>query len=112
MMDTLYVESFSVKERISQAEEVKNKTIIESIPVESHEFNGQMQLYLDRLEREIDKEYRNFANFHFIFDKIRANLKKGDLLAIQVLLTDLEELLDIGLPAVLMRKLLVAERNS
>lgn len=107
-MDALYVESFSVKERVSETEEIKNSAIVEIVPVEIHEFNGQMLMYLDRLEKEISLEYEGSANFHFLFEKIKKKLKEQDFVAIQAHLNDLEELLDVNLPTMLLKQALAA----
>ena len=111
-MSELYIESFSVQEKIVQPTEIKNTTIVEDSLIEINEFNSQMTVYLDRLEKEITTEYKDFTDFSFIFNKIKKKIKEKEVDGIQPLLAELEELLDIELPLATLRKELDAMKES
>jgi hypothetical protein len=98
MMNELYIENFSKQERsVQPIREIKNSTIIEDTPVEIYELTHQMIIHLDRLEKEITNDCKDFTDFRFIFDKIKKKLKAKDVEGIFEMLADLEELIDLGL---------------
>lgn len=68
----------------------------------------EMVTFLDRLEKEIEKEYLDFADYRFIFNKIRTEFKKKSVKEVIELLDNLEELLDLGLPSIILKKNLEA----
>jgi hypothetical protein len=97
-MDELYVESFSKYEKEVTSEVVKNEPLLENHPIEIEDFGYQMSYYLDRLEREITKEYEDFSDFRFVFDRIKKKIKAQEIKDISFDLDTLEELLDVDLP--------------
>jgi hypothetical protein len=63
-----------------------------------------MSIYLDRLEKEIEGGYADFADYRFIFNKIRTAFKQNSVEGVIELLNHLEELLDLGIPSLIMKK--------
>lgn len=112
-MDELYIESFSKPEKVIQlTTEIKHVAVVEDNHIEIYEFNNQMLFYLDQLEKDITNEYKDFTDFRFIFDKIKKKLKAKNVDGILDLLVDLEELLDIGLPTIILKKSLEASNHG
>lgn len=108
-MEDLYVENFSKHEDHSQP--VSDMTSV--LPSEIVRNNNlpqkkdilfEMSAFLDRLEKEIEKEYLDFADYRFTFNKIRKELKKESVEGVVELLDKLEELLDLGLPSIILRR--------
>jgi hypothetical protein len=63
-----------------------------------------MSICLDRLQKEIEGQYVDFADYRFIFNKIRASFKQNNIDGVIELLDDLEELLDLGMPSLIVKK--------
>lgn len=63
-----------------------------------------MGIYLDRLEREIENGYADFADYRFTFNKIRSAFKQNSVEGVTELLDHLEELLDLGIPSLILKK--------
>lgn len=63
-----------------------------------------MSIYLDRLEKEIEGGYVDFADYRFTFNKIRSTFKQNSVEGVIELLDHLEELLDLGIPSLILKK--------
>lgn len=68
----------------------------------AEQFTGEQlsvfQFYteLDQLEIEVKEKHQDFADFNFLFDKIRKKLKAKTIKGIDEDLTNLEELLEVS----------------
>ena len=108
-MEELYVENFSKHEDRSQPVSDAASALPSEIERNNHlpqktDILFEMGAFLDRLEKEIEKEYLDFADYRFTFSKIRKELKKESVEGVLELLDKLEELLDLGLPSIILRR--------
>ncbi len=106
-MEELYVEKFSKSVQPSQGvldtilpSEIKNP----QTPKKSEDFLIDLGVCLNRLEKEIEKQYIDFKDYRFIFSNLKEKIKRRDIQEIFPLLDDLEELLDLSLPSILLKK--------
>lgn len=97
MRDVFDGEYPSNEKKIAPVSRERGHSPIEEISVEMYEWASQMLVGLDQLEREVKVKHQNFADFSFLFDKIRQKVraKKND--GVYEHLTNLEELLEVGL---------------
>ena len=103
-MDELYVENFAIKKiNTRNYENNMSQSIVEEKSNEIVESTSQMIQLLDRLEREITLDYKDFTDFRFLFEKMRKVLKKKSVEGILDWLAELEELLDLGVPSILLK---------
>lgn len=118
-MEELFVENFfkqhqherttfglaesSLKEKIN----VENLTVSQDSQ-KSDQKNSDLLLdlaiFLDRLEKEVEVNYADFADYRVIFNKIRTIIKQNSVEGIIEILDHLEELLDLGIPSLIMKK--------
>jgi hypothetical protein len=98
----LYVESFSgePKERTP----VDNLSTIENKFIESPKPVQEMAYYVDKLERLINQDYKDWEDFQPIFAKIRVKMREKSLEEMIDLFNRLEELVDLGFPSVLLQR--------
>lgn len=107
-MEELYVENFATQDRKVElvVKPVSSNSALESqnAPKASSDIILDMVTFLDRLEKEIEKEYFDFDDYQFIFEEIRVALKNRSIEGVPELLDELEELLDLGLPSIILKK--------
>lgn len=104
-MEELYVETFS--RQAKTLEPVVSPVLSlekELSPIKSQDCLIEMALLLDRLEKEIEKECSDFKDYQFIFSGLREQINQKKIEEIFPLLDDLEELLDLGLPNLILKK--------
>lgn len=105
-MEELDVENFSKNVHASTLidtvlpPEIKNPRAAKK----SEDFLLDLMVCLNRLEKEIEKEYVNFKDYRFIFSNLKEKIKLRNIQKIIPLLDELEELLDLSLQAILLKK--------
>lgn len=64
--------------------------------VEIYETTNQMNFYLDKLEKALFDDYKNFSDFEFIIKDVRTKIKDKQMDGVYDLLAELEELVDLA----------------
>lgn len=107
-MEELYIENFAkprlVSQQITAVSANKIEVVSQNLSLKNDDILVDMFALLDRLEKEIEKLYPDYADYRFILNKIREKLKNKNLEGIISFLDNLEQLLDIGLPAIILKK--------
>lgn len=94
-------------EKINYQDLAANQGNDQKIQQRNSDLMLDMGIFLRRLELEVEKEYADFADYRFIFKKIRATFKQNSIEGVIELLDNLEELLDLGLPYLSIKKNLI-----
>ncbi|MCE2983459.1 MAG: hypothetical protein LW832_07830 [Parachlamydia sp.] len=97
-MDELIVENFFRRQKSETAILSQEPSALAENFQEITDIPYEMGLYLDRLEKEVETHYKEYADYQCIFHKIRLTLKHNSVEGIIELLDHLEELLDLGAP--------------
>ncbi|MBA2368459.1 MAG: hypothetical protein H0V82_05480 [Candidatus Protochlamydia sp.] len=116
-MDELFVENFSKRRSPERAitrdlDQIFFKETIQD-PIITLDLQNKSALMLDigiflsRLENEIERQYADFADYRFFFNRIRTAFKQNSVEGVFEQLDSLEELLDLALPSLLIKKNLV-----
>lgn len=106
-MEDLYVENFSKQAKASRdalksivPSEIEHSETLKK----SDDFLIDLSLCIERLEKEIEKQYMDYQDYRFIFRDLKEKIKQKKIPEIFPLLDDLEELLDLDLPAIQLKK--------
>lgn len=109
-MDELYIENFAKPRTLPSGPSINiaspNKIEVENkvLPIKNDDIILDMLSLLDRLEKEIEKFYTDYSDYNIIFNKIREKLQNKSIKGIVELLDHLEQILDVGLPSIVLNK--------
>lgn len=111
-VEELFIENFFNRNQAKSVEafplENSNERKLEPLHEKFSQQNSSstldMLIFLDRLELEIEKEYLDFADYRCLFNKIRTEFKKNSVNGVLNLLNDLEDLLDLGVASLALKK--------
>lgn len=105
-MEELYVENFSKNVHASTIIDTVLPSEIKNLqnPKKSEDFLIDLTVCLNRLEKEIERQYVDFKDYRFIFSNLKEKIKRRNIQEIIPLLDELEELLDLSLEDILLKK--------
>lgn len=105
--ENVYQENRRVEDSVTPFDHSLSKGKEQTIHQKKSDLMLDMGIFLRRLENEIEREYADFADYRFIFNRIRTAFKQNSVEGVIEQLDNLEELLDLALPSLFLKKSLI-----